>query len=464
MILALLQAAGIPTRNRLQLGPTRILRAALLSGAIDLYPEYTGNAAFFFAMDGDPVWKDARAGYERAKALDLQRNNVVWLPPAPADNSWVIAMRGDFAEAHKLASLEDFAGWIRAGGAVKLAASAEFVESRSGLPAFQEAYGFSLDARQLLVLSGGNTSATIKAAADGISGVNAAMAYGSDGALTALGLRALIDTKHAQPVYAPAPVVRGSVVQALPQIGDVLAPAFASLDLETLRTLNEKIAIQGGEARARRAHLSAPPRSHRVSAVSVAPARGGLRIGHPRSRCIRACARGCRCGDLWRLSVNRAQQARRWAAALLMAAWFAGNRDRVRVRRAPARLRHLSAIQRRARACSLLPAPGSCCAILLIAGLAASAHLDPQQPARRISLGSGFWILFDHRAARGLSKPAARHSIAQNRAAAQRLSEPSPRSSSQARSIRYRLRANFMRNARLSRPSSFAMSVLSSSR
>ncbi len=93
IILALLEAAGIPTRNRLQLGPTRILRAAILSGAIDLYPEYTGNAAFFFGLDGDPVWKDARAGYERAKALDLERNNLIWLQPAPADNSWVIAMR-----------------------------------------------------------------------------------------------------------------------------------------------------------------------------------------------------------------------------------------------------------------------------------------------------------------------------------------------------------------------------------
>src|SRR5689334_16516617 len=48
IMLALLGAAGISTRNRLQLGPTRIVRAAILSGAIDLYPEYTGNAAFFF--------------------------------------------------------------------------------------------------------------------------------------------------------------------------------------------------------------------------------------------------------------------------------------------------------------------------------------------------------------------------------------------------------------------------------
>lgn len=249
MILALLGAAGIPTRNRLQLGPTRIVRAAILSSAIDLYPEYTGNAAFFFAMDGDPVWKDGRAGYERAKALDLERNKLVWLPPAPADNSWVIAMRADFADAHRLSTLDDFARWTREGGAVKLAASAEFVESRSGLPAFQETYGFSLDARQLLVLSGGNTSATIKAAADTISGVNAAMAYGTDGALTALGLRALADTRHAQPVYAPAAVARGAIMQAYPQIAALLAPAFALLDVGTLRRLNEKIAIEGREAR-----------------------------------------------------------------------------------------------------------------------------------------------------------------------------------------------------------------------
>jgi osmoprotectant transport system substrate-binding protein len=249
MMLALLEAAGVPARNRLQLGPTRILRAAILSGAIDLYPEYTGNAAFFFAMDGDPVWKDASAGYQRAKRLDLESNNLIWLPPAPADNSWVIAMRGDFADAHRLATLDDFARWTRDGGAVKLAASAEFVESRSGLPAFQETYGFALTARQLLVLSGGNTSATIKAAADRISGVNAAMAYGSDGALTALGLRALADPKHAQPVYAPAPVVRRAIVDFYPQIANVLSAAFATLDLATLRRLNEQLAIAGRDSR-----------------------------------------------------------------------------------------------------------------------------------------------------------------------------------------------------------------------
>ena len=56
----------------------------------------------------------------------------------------------------------------------------------------------------------------MRAAAEGISGVNAGMAYGTDGELAALGLTALCDDKGAQIVYAPAPVVRDSVLQRIP--------------------------------------------------------------------------------------------------------------------------------------------------------------------------------------------------------------------------------------------------------
>ena len=34
--------------DKSQLGPTQVVRQALLSGQIDMYPEYTGNGAFFF--------------------------------------------------------------------------------------------------------------------------------------------------------------------------------------------------------------------------------------------------------------------------------------------------------------------------------------------------------------------------------------------------------------------------------
>jgi osmoprotectant transport system substrate-binding protein len=100
----------------------------------------------------------------------------------------------------------------------------------------------------LLTLSGGNTSATLRAAAEGMSGVNAAMAYGTDGALAALGLSALKDDKGAQVVYAPAPVVRETVLEQHPEIATVLDPMFASLTLETLQKLNAAVAVDGEDA------------------------------------------------------------------------------------------------------------------------------------------------------------------------------------------------------------------------
>ncbi len=103
---------------------------------------------------------------EAAKKLDYDANKIVWLDPSPANNTWAIALRKDVAETNKLATMSDFGKWVAGGGATKLAASAEFVNSAAALPAFQAAYGFKMKPEQLIVLSGGDTAATIKAAAE----------------------------------------------------------------------------------------------------------------------------------------------------------------------------------------------------------------------------------------------------------------------------------------------------------
>ena len=248
MILQILDQAGIPTENKVQLGPTKIVRTALLSGEVDIYPEYTGNAGFFFNVPNDPAWKNAAKAYAKAKELD-KANNIVWLQPAPANNTWAIAVRKDVAEKNNLKTMDDFGKWVAGGGKVKLAGSAEFVESPAALPGFQDAYGFKLTADQLLVFSGGDTAATEKAAAEQTSGVNAAMAYGTDGQLAALGLVVMTDTKGVQAVYEPAPTVRAATLKEYPQIKDLLDPVFKTLTLETLQTLNAKIAVEGEDAK-----------------------------------------------------------------------------------------------------------------------------------------------------------------------------------------------------------------------
>ena len=245
-----LKANGVEVEDRIQLGGTPVVRKAIAAGEIDIYPEYTGNAAYFFNKADDPVWKDAAKGYDEAKKLDYDANKIVWLTPSPANNTWAIALRKEVAASANLKTLTDFGKWVSSGGKVKLAGSAEFVNSAAALPAFQAAYGFKLTPDQLIVLSGGDTAATIKAAAEQTDGANAAMVYGTDGAIQPSGLVVLDDDKGVQPVYRPTPIIREAALKANPKIADILKPIFEDLDLATLQALNARVQVQGEPAKA----------------------------------------------------------------------------------------------------------------------------------------------------------------------------------------------------------------------
>lgn len=71
MIALVLEREGIPVETRLQLGPTQRVRKALLQGEIDIYPEYTGNGAFFMAS------KANRPGKRRPR---LTNWSSAWMP------------------------------------------------------------------------------------------------------------------------------------------------------------------------------------------------------------------------------------------------------------------------------------------------------------------------------------------------------------------------------------------------
>lgn len=250
IILAVLNANKIETTDRVQLGATPVVRKAITAGEIDIYPEYTGNAAFFFEKAEDPAWKDAAKAYEEAKKLDYDANKIVWLTPSPANNTWAVAVRKDVADEHSLKSFSDFGKYVSSGGKVVLAASSEFVNSAAALPAFQTTYGFTLKPDQLITLSGGDTAATIAAAANQTNGANAAMVYGTDGGIAPSGLVVLEDDKGVQPVYQPAPIIREAVLKQHPEIEALLKPVFEKLDLVTLQDLNGRVQVGGEPAKA----------------------------------------------------------------------------------------------------------------------------------------------------------------------------------------------------------------------
>ncbi|MEH3117333.1 MAG: ABC transporter substrate-binding protein [Methylorubrum populi] len=248
LIALALEGLGLPVERRLGLGPTLIVRSALLAGEIDLYPEYSGNVAFFSGTETEPDWKTSEGAYDQASRRDAARG-LVWLARAPANNTWLIAVRGALARARNLSTMADFADAVRE-DLIRLAASTEFVESPAALPSFEAAYGFRLPLSRIVSLPGGDTAVTARAAAEGIGGINAGMVYGTDGALAALDLAVMSDPKGAQIVYEPAPVIRAGTIERHPQIRGALDPLFARLDADTLRHLNGAIAVEGRTAAA----------------------------------------------------------------------------------------------------------------------------------------------------------------------------------------------------------------------
>jgi osmoprotectant transport system substrate-binding protein len=252
LIVTALQEAGLEVVDNTNLGGTGVVRDSLLTGEIDVYAEYTGTAIsnFFRDVEADipeGASGDAQLSYETVASLDEDMNDLVWLDAAPANNTYAIAVSAPFAEEHGVSSAADLAAYINEGNAVRLATNDEFAQRPDGLQSFEDTYGFAFGSDNLLIIAGGASQQTLQAMAEGQ--VDAAMVFATDGALQAYDVVVLSDEDGAQPVFQPAPVVRGEVLRANPEIAEVLNPIFATLDAETLQELNARVEVDGENVR-----------------------------------------------------------------------------------------------------------------------------------------------------------------------------------------------------------------------
>lgn len=251
IILLALSDAGLAVEDRTNLGSTQVNRDALVNGEIDVYPEYTGTALYnYFTAVGwadipDNAYGERTLGYALASSFDAAINDLIWLEPAPANNTYAFAVTAAFAEENDMYTAFDLADYVNAGGEVYMATGDEFAQRPDGIAAFEVTYGFNLREDQLLIIAGGTPAQTEQALNEGASGVNMAMAYATDGALQAYNFVVLEDPLGAQPIYAPAPVFRGEVLRANPQIAGILNPIFRELDNVTLQTLNARVEVDG---------------------------------------------------------------------------------------------------------------------------------------------------------------------------------------------------------------------------
>ena len=236
MYALLLEDAGFTVERRLNLGGTPVAHQSLLDGQIDLYPEYTGTG--LLTVLGMGVMSDETAVYNTVKEAYAEQFSLVWLNPAPMNNTQALAMTKERAAELGITTFSDM---VANADQLVLIGPPEFAEREDGLPGLREVYGDFTFQNFLTVDPGLRYQAIQSGEADVV------VAFGTDGELAAFDLLSLIDDQGLYPPYQVAPVVRQAALVANPELADVLNSLAPLLTDETMQQLNNEVSGEGRE-------------------------------------------------------------------------------------------------------------------------------------------------------------------------------------------------------------------------
>lgn len=225
-----LEKAGFEVERKLSLGGTPVAQAALQSGEIDLYPEYTGTG--LLTILNEPSVGDQQQVYDKVAAGYKEKYNLVWLEPAPMNNTQALAMTKAGSEKFGIKTFSDLAAKA---DQLVMVGPPEFEVREDGLPGIKEKYG-TFELKEYKAVDPG---LRYKALADGEADVT--VAFSTDGEIAAFDLVVLEDDKQLFPPYQVAPVVRQQTLDANPGIAEALNAVAPQLDNATLQKLNYEV-------------------------------------------------------------------------------------------------------------------------------------------------------------------------------------------------------------------------------
>jgi len=243
-----LRSAGANVREKCRLPSTEITRAALMSGSIDMYSEYTGTAWIKILHHREPI-KDAPRQYKQYNAVaqeDLAKNHVKWLAPSWANDSYAIGMKRSTDNGPGIETISDYARLVRTEpSAASTCVASEFARRSDGLPGLEKVYGFTVPQGRLAP----------SAEDDIYDAINKGdrCKFGeittTDGRLAKFNLTALEDDKGFFPIYNPALIVRENVYNDHPDLAKIAAPIAEALTDGELQRLNGEVDVDGKDPR-----------------------------------------------------------------------------------------------------------------------------------------------------------------------------------------------------------------------
>ena len=244
----LLENAGFTVERTLNLGGTDVAHQALTAGEIDLYPEYTGTGLVAILnlpvptadSTASPVAASPEASpvaaasvdqqvYDTVKAEYAARFGLAWLDQSSFNNTQALAMKREDAEARGIVTISDM---VAQSADLTLAAVPDFEQREDGLVGLTRVYGdFSFAEVQVF-----DPGIKYQSFLDGDAQV--VLAFSTDGQISGYDLVLLEDDLSLWPPYHVAPVISQAVLDANPQIAELLNPLAQLLTNEVMAELN----------------------------------------------------------------------------------------------------------------------------------------------------------------------------------------------------------------------------------
>lgn len=219
---------------------------ALKNGESDLYWEYTGTAWATLPPKHDEVITDSEEIHSKVNEEFEEEYDITLLERAPFDNTYVLLVRNEWSEEQGLSTLSEFSEWVADNTDKTVVMNAEFEERDDGWPGVTEHYGFA-DAASELDTRNVDSSLTYQVVGDDEALLGSG--FNTNPKILQFDLTALEDDEGFFPVYNPAPMVREEALEENPAIEEPLAEIADSLSTDTIRSLNEKVSIDGDDAR-----------------------------------------------------------------------------------------------------------------------------------------------------------------------------------------------------------------------
>ena len=236
-----LENAGATVEDQTRLAGSVAARKALTSGQIDTYWEYTGTGWITYLGHTKPI-DSSQKQYEAVAKEDLKKNGIEWLPPAPANNTYALAVRSEVQDKLGVTKLSDLKQLVKEQpDQATVCAASEFLSRDDGLPGMEKAYGFEFPKENISELAAG----PIYQAVDQGDKCNFGEVFATDGRIANLDLKVLEDDKNFFPIYNPSLNVNEKLMDEYPQIKKIFAPVSKKLTTEELQKPNSKVDVQG---------------------------------------------------------------------------------------------------------------------------------------------------------------------------------------------------------------------------